>query len=70
MGGLHVEVPYRMFDRNSGADFEQGRVHMMGHGALSFMAFPCHAGRDRSASATGRGWRTAWKRRPRIDASA
>ena len=36
MGGVHVEVPYRMFDRNSGADFEQGRVHMMGHGALSF----------------------------------
>lgn len=36
MGGLHVEVPYRMFDRNSGADFQQGRVHMMGQGALSF----------------------------------
>lgn len=36
MGGLHVEVPYRMFDRNSGADFPQGRVHMMGGGALSF----------------------------------
>ena len=36
MGGLHVEVPYRMFDRNSGADFPQGRVHMMGAGALSF----------------------------------
>lgn len=36
MGGLHVEVPYRMFDRNSGADFQQGRVHMMGAGALSF----------------------------------
>lgn len=36
MGGLHVEVPYRMFDRNSGADFQQGRVHMMGAGALAF----------------------------------
>jgi polyisoprenyl-teichoic acid--peptidoglycan teichoic acid transferase len=36
MGGLHVEVPYRMFDRNSGADFAQGRVHMMGPGALAF----------------------------------
>ena len=36
MGGLHVHVPYRMFDRNSGADFQPGRVHMMGPGALSF----------------------------------
>ena len=36
MGGVHVEVPYRMFDRNSGADFQPGRVHMLGHGALSF----------------------------------
>lgn len=36
MGGLHVQVPYRMFDRNSGADFQPGRVHMMGEGALSF----------------------------------
>lgn len=36
MGGLHVQVPYRMFDRNSGADFPAGRVHMMGPGALSF----------------------------------
>lgn len=36
MGGLHVEVPYRMFDRLSGADFPQGRVHMVGHGALAF----------------------------------
>jgi len=36
MGGLHVEVPYRMFDRNSGADFQAGRVHMMGDGALAF----------------------------------
>ena len=36
MGGLHVEVPYKMFDRASGADFAQGRVHMMGPGALAF----------------------------------
>lgn len=36
MGGLQVEVPYAMFDRNSGADFPQGRVHMVGQGALSF----------------------------------
>ena len=36
MGGLHVTVPYRMFDRNSGADFQAGRVHMMGPGALAF----------------------------------
>ncbi|HVF32342.1 MAG TPA: LCP family protein [Acidimicrobiales bacterium] len=36
MGGVEVEVPYRMFDRNSGADFAPGRVHMFGHGALSF----------------------------------
>ena len=36
MGGLHVNVPYRMFDRASGADFQAGRVHMMGPGALAF----------------------------------
>ena len=36
MGGLHVQVGSRMFDRNSGADFQPGRVHMMGEGALSF----------------------------------
>ncbi len=36
MGGLHVQVPYRMFDRASGADFPEGRVHMLGPGALSF----------------------------------
>ena len=36
MGGLHVQVPYRMFDTASGADFQPGRVHMMGDGALSF----------------------------------
>lgn len=36
MGGLQVNVASRMFDRNSGADFQPGRVHMMGPGALSF----------------------------------
>ncbi len=36
MGGVDVEVPYDMFDRNSGADFRPGRVHMAGPGALSF----------------------------------
>lgn len=36
MGGLYVNVPYPMFDRNSGADFPQGRVQMFGDGALSF----------------------------------
>ena len=36
MGGVHVNVPARMFDRNSGADFQPGRVHMVGEGALSF----------------------------------
>ena len=36
MGGIHLDVPYRMFDRNSGADFQPGRNHMMGPGALSF----------------------------------
>ena len=36
MGGLDVQVPYPMFDRNSGADFPAGTVHMMGDGALSF----------------------------------
>ena len=36
MGGLHVEIPSRVFDQNSGADFQPGRVHMLGPGALSF----------------------------------
>ena len=36
MNGLHVHVPHRMFDRASGADFQAGRVHMMGPGALAF----------------------------------
>jgi LCP family protein required for cell wall assembly len=36
MGGLHVDVPYDMFDRNSGADFQAGRRHMLGPGALSY----------------------------------
>ncbi len=36
MGGLHVEIPERVFDANSGADFQPGRTHMLGPGALSF----------------------------------
>lgn len=36
MGGMVVDVPYRMFDRASGADFEPGSRHMMGPGALSY----------------------------------
>ncbi|HEX4978863.1 MAG TPA: LCP family protein [Acidimicrobiales bacterium] len=36
MGGLHVDVPYRMLDRNSGADFHPGRWHMGGDAALAF----------------------------------
>jgi len=36
MGGMVVDVPYRMFDRASGADFEPGFRHMMGPGALSY----------------------------------
>jgi LCP family protein required for cell wall assembly len=36
MDGLDVNVPYAMFDRNSGADFRPGRVRMYGAGALSF----------------------------------
>jgi LCP family protein required for cell wall assembly len=36
MGGLDIEVPYRMFDRNSGADFQPGQVHMAGGAALSY----------------------------------
>ena len=36
VGGLHVNVPFDMFDRNSGADFRAGRTHMLGDGALSY----------------------------------
>jgi LCP family protein required for cell wall assembly len=36
MGGVDVDVPYKMFDTYSGADFPAGRVHMQGPGALSF----------------------------------
>ncbi|HEX7167361.1 MAG TPA: LCP family protein, partial [Acidimicrobiales bacterium] len=36
MNGVHVNIPFRMFDANSGADFHPGRTHMMGGGALSF----------------------------------
>ncbi len=36
MGGIVVDVPVRMFDRASGADFEPGLRHMMGPGALAY----------------------------------
>jgi LCP family protein required for cell wall assembly len=36
IGGLHIQIPNRVFDRASGADFQPGRVHMVGAGALSF----------------------------------
>jgi LCP family protein required for cell wall assembly len=55
MGGLHVEVPYRMFDRNSGADFQPGRVHMLGQGALSF-ARNRHIPDGDIARTTNQGW--------------
>ena len=55
MGGLHVNVPYRMFDRNSGADFQPGRTHMMGPGALSF-ARNRHIPDGDIARTTNQGW--------------
>ena len=55
MGGLHVEVPYRMFDRASGADFQAGRVHMMGPGALSF-ARNRHIPNGDISRTTNQGW--------------
>jgi LCP family protein required for cell wall assembly len=36
LGGIDVNVPYRMFDKNSGADFQPGINHMQGPGALAF----------------------------------
>jgi polyisoprenyl-teichoic acid--peptidoglycan teichoic acid transferase len=36
IGGIFVDVPYAMHDPYSGADFEAGRVHMMGGDALAF----------------------------------
>ena len=36
MGGVHVHNPSRMLDRNSGADFQPGVVHMMGDAALAW----------------------------------
>lgn len=35
-GGVPVDVPFAMKDKNSGADFPQGRVHMDGRQALAF----------------------------------
>ena len=36
MGGLDIEVPSRIYDPFSGADFQPGMTHMAGGGALSF----------------------------------
>lgn len=36
VGGVDIQVPYRMFDRYSGADFQPGMVHMAGGAALSY----------------------------------
>ena len=36
LGGIDVNVPFRMFDTNSGADFQPGINHMQGPGALAF----------------------------------
>jgi LCP family protein required for cell wall assembly len=36
LGGLDVDVPIAMKDKNSGADFPKGRVHMDGRQALAF----------------------------------
>jgi LCP family protein required for cell wall assembly len=35
-GGVPVDVPFPMKDKNSGADFPQGRVNMDGRAALAF----------------------------------
>lgn len=36
LGGVDVDVPMAMKDKNSGADFPKGRVHMNGAQALAF----------------------------------
>lgn len=36
LGGVDVDVPFAMKEKNSGADFPQGRVHMNGSQALAF----------------------------------
>jgi len=36
LGGVDVEVPFAMKEKNSGADFPKGRVHMNGSQALAF----------------------------------
>jgi LCP family protein required for cell wall assembly len=55
MGGIDIEVPYRMFDRNSGADFQAGQVHMQGAGALSY-ARNRHIPDGDIARTTNQGW--------------
>lgn len=36
LGGVDVDVPFRMADANSGANFEPGRNHLLGGPALAF----------------------------------
>ncbi len=36
LGGVDIDVPYRMYDKFSGADFQPGRRHMDGHDVLAF----------------------------------
>lgn len=55
MGGFHIEIPERIFDRNSGADFQPGRVHMMGPGALAHARNRNLPGGD-IARTTNQGW--------------
>ena len=55
MGGIHVDVPYRVFDKASGADFQPGRTHMLGPGALSYARNRHIPGGD-IARTTNQGW--------------
>jgi len=36
LGGLDIDIPFRMADRNSGAFFEAGRAHLGGQQTLAF----------------------------------
>jgi LCP family protein required for cell wall assembly len=55
MGGINVDVPSRMFDTYSGADFQPGRNHMQGGGALSY-ARNRHIPDGDIARTTNQGW--------------
>lgn len=55
MGGLHIEVPFRTFDTASGADFQPGRTHMLGPGALAYARNRNLPGGD-LARTTNQGW--------------